>query len=218
MGFQVIEVSSKSPAPNLVELGELCTIFNSDMVTTIYLGDSHNFLRSDFNAVPMIPGQALTFDGKARVHGIAPTGQTVAVIKYPGAVQINTAAQTPSATPPFVVSRTATNGQLIDLVGTVLNPGGLAIQLGSISISSFVAGTPASGFNAQDIVIDNVGNQYLAQQVGLPAAGGICAVSVTQDMKTAIVPAGAKLQLSNGMATGVLHQCAASVTYYLVRQ
>ena len=217
--FQTIQVGpGLANGPMLADFGEVCTLINADIANTLIIGDYSSLQVGDEFTVPFGPGQSISVDGSTQVFAALPTGaQPVTVLKLPGTTQLGgSSAQIPTSTPPMVATAVATSGNTVDLVGTALNPKKLPIQMLVCSLSCFVAAAAPGGFNAQDAIQDDHGMAYVPMQVGLPSSGGICAPTLTVPMQGATVPAGRKLQVSNGGGTGVLHQCAAMVIYYLV--
>ena len=223
MPFATIKVTGiKRPATLLADYGEICTLVNSDAAITITLGHDNTVQPGDINSAPLGAGQVMSTDGSSQVYGINTGVQSAIVLKFPGVVFLSGIGPSPTITPPMVAVGSIGSGNTTDLIGGTgnNNPNNLSIQLLTVSISSFVsAGSVGSGFNVQDAIIDNQGGMWFQVQNGLPSSSApqLSPVNLWQDMKSALVPAGRKLQLSNGSGAGsALHQCSATVVYYLV--
>lgn len=219
MTFDVINVNGlPGSATQLVDWGEAAVLINSDAVNSVMLDDRDTVSPGDIKPT-LGPTQTISFNGDTAVWAIALTSQPVTMLKFPGGTQIgHPSAQSPTISSPMIAFGNVGSGNTTDLIGTVQNPGlKLAIQLLTCSISSLLAGVPSSGFNSQDVIQDDLSIPILGQQVGLPSAGGVIAPSLSQDMKNAVRGPGRKIQLANGGGGGpILHQCAATVVYYLI--
>lgn len=225
--FRLINVLDKRPATQLVWRGGTVTIANLDGQNTIFIGDNHKIATTDQEVAPIGPGQSIPFDGTIDVYGITPTGISVSVLALPGAIGwFGSAGQSPSAVPPSVTSKAIGSGLPIDLIGNVKNPNGLPIQILSACLSStasnFGGGGGSSGFAVEDMIQDDNGVPYLNCDISLPALAANVSDSnsnsVTLKYDNAVVPAGRKLVLQNGGAsgTGALRRCSATVVYYLI--
>lgn len=114
--------------------------------------------------------------------------------------------------PTITASASIGSGSTLVLIPASQNKIGLWVQ--SLSLSSGANSGPiGSSFLVEDTITDNMGNQYLAVEIGLPTAGGVAHNSVPHTPPGTLIPAGAALSINNGGAggTGALRRCSATV-------
>jgi hypothetical protein len=135
--------------------------------------------------------------------------QRVQIVNFPGQPVVVEDGGIPGA---LSASGNIGSGNTLTLIPAGSNPNGL--KLWSASLSSFVAeGGAVTGFNVTDAIVDTAGNQYLALQNGLGAAGQ-SPLAVSQEMHGIQVPKSKAVQLVNGAGAGTaLHQASATVIY-----
>jgi hypothetical protein len=219
MPFDTITVTGGATVGTLLaDVDEVCTLLNTDPTNFLVLSDVNSALPGDILTAPLGPGQVISVDGTSQIYGSALAGVSIEVFKFPGSIQFsNVNALTPTQIPASFASNEAASGSTVDLVGFGLNPQKLSIQLILCSMSAVLYSASGPAISGTDAIQDDHGTVYVPLQVGLPSSGGVIAPTLALNMAGTVVPAGRRLQLVNGASiAGVVHQCAAMVSYYLL--